>query len=115
MGCVSGLDCLGYEKPVHKVMIARPFALSKYEVTFEDYDKFTYPNKVDDDGEGRGRRPVINVSWDDAMEYAAWLSGADRQALPSADGGGVGICGPRRQYHGVQLGERHRQQPGELL
>ena len=73
MGDLSGA---GYddEKPVHEVVIARPFALSKYEVTFADYDKFTHPNKVDDRGWGRGRRPVIIVSWDDATEYAAWLS-----------------------------------------
>ena len=74
IGCVSGRDCYDSEKPVHEVVIARPFALSKFEVTFEDYDRFTYPSKVDDEGWGRGRRPVINVSWDDATEYAAWLS-----------------------------------------
>ena len=73
------------EKPVHEVVIASPFALSKYEITFEDYDKFTYPNKVDDVGWGRGRRPVINVSWDDANEYAAWLSAqtGKRYRLPT--------------------------------
>ena len=74
MGCVSGRDCDDDENPVHEVAIARPFALSKYEVTFEDYDRFTHPNKVDDAGWGRGRRPVMTVSWDDAREYAAWLS-----------------------------------------
>ena len=85
MGCVSGQDCYHYEKPVHEVVIARPFAISKYEITFEDYDRFTYPNKVDDEGWGRGRRPIINVSWDDATEYAAWLSGqtGKRYRLPS--------------------------------
>lgn len=67
------------------VVIARPFALSKYEITFEDYDKFTYPNKVDDEGWGRRQRPVINVSWDDANEYAAWLSAqtGKRYRLPT--------------------------------
>ena len=74
MGCVSGLDCDDDEKPVHTVTIAQPFAVSKYEVTFEDYDRFTYPNKVDDEGWGRGRRPIINVTWNDAKEYVAWLS-----------------------------------------
>ena len=74
MGCVSGLDCFGDEKPVHTVTIGQPFAVSKHEVMFEDYDRFTYPNKVDDEGWGRGRRPVINVSWDDAKEYVTWLS-----------------------------------------
>ncbi|MYD96702.1 MAG: formylglycine-generating enzyme family protein [Gammaproteobacteria bacterium] len=75
MGCSSNDDsCFGPEKPVHQVSIAAPFALSVYEVTFEDYDRFTYPNRVDDEGWGRGRRPVINVSWDEAKEYVAWLS-----------------------------------------
>ena len=75
MGCVSGQDCGGdREFPVHEVTIPQAFAVSKYEVTFEDYDRFTYPNRVDDEGWGRGRRPVINVSWSDAQEYVAWLS-----------------------------------------
>ena len=75
MGCVSGQRCEGDEElPVHDVTIPQSFAVSKYEVTFEDYDRFTYPNGVDDEGWGRGRRPVINVSWDDAQEYVAWLS-----------------------------------------
>ena len=63
MGCVSGLNCYDYELPVHMVTIRRPVAVSKYEVTFEDYDRFTQPNKVEDQGWGRGRRPVINASW----------------------------------------------------
>ena len=84
MGSLPGA---GYdnEKPVHEVVIARPFALSKYEVAFADYDRFTHPNKVDDEGWGRGRRPVINVTWDDATEYAAWLSAetGKRYRLPT--------------------------------
>ena len=39
MGCVSGLDCRDDEKPVHEVRVAS-FELSKYEVTFEEYDRF---------------------------------------------------------------------------
>ncbi len=39
MGCVSGLDCDDDEKPVHEVRVAS-FELSKYEVTFEEYDRF---------------------------------------------------------------------------
>ena len=85
MGCVSGQDCRDSEKPVREVVIARPFAMSKYEITFEDYDRFTSPNKVDNSGLGRGNRPVINVSWDDATEYAEWLSAqtGKRYRLPS--------------------------------
>ena len=88
MGCVSGQGCSDREKPVHEVVIAQPFAMSKYEITFEDYDRFIHPNKVgkvDDEGWGRGNRPVINVSWFDADEYADWLSAqtGKRYRLPS--------------------------------
>ncbi len=74
MGCVSGRRCRDNEKPVHEVTIPEPFALSVHEVTFDDFDRFTYPHKVEDRGWGRGNRPVIHVSWDDAKAYVAWLS-----------------------------------------
>ena len=88
MGCVSGRDCYDDEQPVHTVTIVRPFALSKYEVTFEEYERFTEAtdrDRPDDEGWGRGRRPVINVSWDDAQAYVAWLSSETgaRYRLPS--------------------------------
>jgi formylglycine-generating enzyme required for sulfatase activity len=65
-----------YERPVHRVAIDR-FAIGKYEVTFTEYDKFAAASgrkKPDDEGWGRGNRPVINVSWDDAKAYSEWLS-----------------------------------------
>ena len=74
MGCVSGQECAAWELPVHDVTITQAFAVSKYEVTFEDYDRYTYPNRVADEGWGRGRRPVFNVSWNDAQDYVEWLS-----------------------------------------
>ena len=85
MGCVSGQNCEGDELPVHEVVIVRPFAMSKFEVTFEDYDRFTQLDEVDDEGWGRGRQPVVNASWDDATAYAAWLSEqtGKRYRLPS--------------------------------
>ena len=85
MGCGSDQDCAEAEKPRHEVVIARPFAISRYEVTFEDYDRFTFPYKVDDEGWGRGRRPVINISWEEATAYAAWLSAqtGKRYRLPT--------------------------------
>ena len=57
----------------------RRFALSKYEVTFEEYERFVAATggrhqPPSDGGWGRGRRPVINVSWDDAAAYARWLA-----------------------------------------
>ncbi len=64
------------EKPVHWVSISK-FAIGKYEVTFAEYDKFanaTGIKKPNDEGWGRGNRPVINVSWHDAIAYTEWLS-----------------------------------------
>jgi formylglycine-generating enzyme required for sulfatase activity len=65
------------EKPVHEVSVGH-FAMGVYEVTFAEYDKFAKAagrKKSSDNGWGRGNRPVINVSWDDATVYAKWLSG----------------------------------------
>jgi len=78
MGCVSGKNCQDDEKPVHRVSIARKFALGQTEVTFDDYDKFATATKrslPDDEGWGRGSRPVMNVNWNDDKAYAKWLSG----------------------------------------
>ncbi|HSE60427.1 MAG TPA: formylglycine-generating enzyme family protein, partial [Nitrospiraceae bacterium] len=66
------------EGAIREVTI-KPFAMGKYEVTFEEYDRYvelTGSKRPDDHGWGRGRRPVINVSWDDAKAYAKWLSQA---------------------------------------
>jgi formylglycine-generating enzyme required for sulfatase activity len=76
------------EKPVHEVRISKPFAIGRHEVTFEEYDRFaqaTGRELPSDHGWGRGRRPVINVSWDDAVAYAEWLSRqtGKRYRLPS--------------------------------
>ncbi len=65
-----------HEVPQHTVTIAS-FAMGKYEVTFDEYDRFveaTGRRKPEDHGWGRENRPVINVSWKDASAYAEWLS-----------------------------------------
>ena len=79
MGCVSGQDCRDNEKPVHRVTIAAPFAVGKYEVTFAEWDACVADRgcdgyRPDDEGWGRGNRPVINVSWNDVQTYVLWLS-----------------------------------------
>lgn len=66
------------EGPQHTVHIYRSFAVGKYEVTFEEWgicsrDKVC-SRRPEDEGWGRGRRPVINVSWQDAKQYVEWLS-----------------------------------------
>ncbi len=64
------------EKPEHKVYLD-DYWIGKYEVTFEQYDIYceqTGKEKPGDAGWGRGKQPVINVSWDDAVIYCNWLS-----------------------------------------
>jgi formylglycine-generating enzyme required for sulfatase activity/DnaJ-domain-containing protein 1 len=75
MGSIDGAD----ETPVHKVTIAKPFAVGKFDVTFAEWDACVTAggctHKPEDQGWGRSNRPVINVSWDDATkQYLPWLS-----------------------------------------
>jgi formylglycine-generating enzyme required for sulfatase activity len=68
---------LFYEDPLHEVSISKGFGMSVYAVTFDDYDHFcnsTGSAKPLDQGWGRGRRPVINVSWEQSQKYVNWLS-----------------------------------------
>jgi formylglycine-generating enzyme required for sulfatase activity len=67
------------EEPQHAVTIARRFAVGRFAVTFEEWEACVSDGGCDswkppDQGWGRGRRPVINVSWTDAKSYVAWLS-----------------------------------------
>jgi formylglycine-generating enzyme required for sulfatase activity len=68
------------ERPQHEVLIPKPVAVGEFEVTFAQWEacavdggclKNKSPN---DEGWGRASHPVINVSWNDAKEYLAWLS-----------------------------------------
>ena len=87
MGDLSG-DGMKYEKPVRSVTISRSIAMGRYEVRFAEYDRFaraTGRALPDDEGWGRGNRPVVNVSQEDAKAYAVWLSAqtGKRYRLPS--------------------------------
>ena len=62
-----------------RVAIPAPFAVSRFAVTFDEWDACLADDgcngyKPSDQGWGRGKHPVINVNWDDAKAYAAWLS-----------------------------------------
>lgn len=87
MGSREGDD----EKPVHQVSIKYNFQMSKNEITFEQYDYYIWfmqkeladiPAKQKtshysfDEEWGRENRPVINVSWQDAQNYANWWGNA---------------------------------------
>ena len=79
------------ESPQHEVKIAKPVAVSRTEVTFAEWDACVTARacpKASDSGWGREDRPVINVSWDDAKQYTAWLSrltGKDYRLLTEAE------------------------------
>jgi formylglycine-generating enzyme required for sulfatase activity len=71
-------EAIGNELRRYQVTIAKSFALGRYPVTFDESDHFaaqvTGHELPNDEDWGRGDRPVINVSWKDAIGYAQWLS-----------------------------------------
>jgi formylglycine-generating enzyme required for sulfatase activity len=63
----------------HRVTIAAPFAVGKFEVTFEQWDACVKDSgcggyRPDDQHWGRSKRPAIDISWENAKAYANWLS-----------------------------------------
>ena len=67
-----------FEGPQHRVTFSRPFAVGKFSVTFDEWDACVADGGCDhykpsDSNWGRGKRPVINVSWNDAQAYISWL------------------------------------------
>jgi formylglycine-generating enzyme required for sulfatase activity len=76
MGCSLGRP---REQPVHRVTISRDFLVARYLITFDDFDRFcadvgrTRPRDKEP-GSTRGRKPVRNVSWFDAVAYCNWRS-----------------------------------------
>jgi formylglycine-generating enzyme required for sulfatase activity len=67
------------EGPQHRVTFDRIFAVGKFAVTFEEWDACVADGgcngyRPNDQGWGRGWQPAVNLSWDDAKSYVAWLS-----------------------------------------
>jgi formylglycine-generating enzyme required for sulfatase activity len=67
------------EGPQRKVTFANPFAVGRFAVTFDEWDACAADGgcngyRPHDMRWGRGRQPVINVSWDDANAYVEWLA-----------------------------------------
>ncbi len=111
MGCISGVGCYNDEKPVHQVTIPQAFAVGKYEVTFAEWDACVSAGGCShrpDDRWGRGRHPVIRVSWDDAQSYVRWLSqqtGASYRLLSESEWEYVARAGSSTAYSwGSQIG-----------
>jgi len=63
------------EEPPHRVAIGKPFAVSKFELTFDEWDACVAygdcAQNISDSGFGRGQRPIINVVKDEAQRYVA--------------------------------------------
>ena len=67
-----------------RVVSIESFAAGVYEVTFAEWDACAWAGGCgglipEDNGRGRGDRPVANVNWEDAQAYVGWLSGATGQ------------------------------------
>lgn len=67
------------ERPQHTVTFAGSFAVGRFAVTFDEWDACTADggcrgHRPPDRGWGRGRRPAINLWWEDAKSFVKWLS-----------------------------------------
>jgi formylglycine-generating enzyme required for sulfatase activity len=66
--------------PAHPVTLSS-FYISRYELTFDEFDAFTTATGrtqvVDTFSTGRGKKPIYNISWYDAIEYCNWRSGQE--------------------------------------
>lgn len=109
----SGISQQFDERPQHEVQLA-PFAIAVREISFNEYDAYaraTGHRLPDDMGWGRGDRPVINVSWQDARGYAQWLSAqtGKHYRLPNeAEWEFVARSGGSTRYWwGEDIGEQH--------
>ena len=79
------------EGPQHEVTIAKTFAVGRTDITFAEWDICVAAGacrKVSHNGWGRGDRPVILVSWEEAKGYVRWLkrmTGKDYRLLSEAE------------------------------
>ena len=77
MGCDAKDGNCETDEQVHRVTVS-DFRMSKYEITFDLYDAYCDSvglEKPDDNGWGRGNRPVINITWREANNFAQWMGG----------------------------------------
>jgi formylglycine-generating enzyme required for sulfatase activity len=92
------------EHPQHEVTIAK-FVAAKFALTFNEWDTCVRYGDCNphvwDQGWGRGRRPAVNVSWDDAQTYVKWLSqltGKHYRLLSEAENEYAARAGTETEY-----------------
>jgi formylglycine-generating enzyme required for sulfatase activity len=110
----SEVGRLDWEGPQHEVVIAQSFAVSKFAITFAEWDACVSGGactNTSDSSWGRYDRPVINVSWEDAQQYAAWLSrstGKSYRLLSEAEWEYAARAGSTTAYSwGNEIGENN--------
>ena len=99
------------ERPAHRVTIAKPFALGKYEVTVGQWQACIDAGACRSMPTMQGvsaSSPVHNVSWSEVQDYLQWLRQATGAALPPADRGGVGVRRARRHQDPLLVGRDGR-------
>ena len=103
---MMGSEEFASEKPVHKVTIAKALAVGKFEVTFAQWEACLAAgdckHRPNDQGWGKGNRPVINMSWDDiSKEYLPWLNSKTSKTyrlLSEAEWECAARAGSRQKY-----------------
>ena len=111
------------ERPQHSVTIPAPFAVGVYEVTFAEWEACVRAGGCDalddEEGWGRGRRPVIGVNWNRAQAYVSWLSeqtGARYRLLSEAEWEYAARAGSRTaRYWGASESDQCRYENGADL
>ena len=77
MGSADGdREAFDDERPQHLVIIRRSLAVGQFPVTIDQYEPFvqgTGSRRPYDGTQGRERQPVVNLRWEDAQDYVAWL------------------------------------------